>query len=182
MTQGQLTKKQKALVRELENIFSLLGLDFRDIQRYERESRTTRLELAKKHVIRAEVIIQYTLIDENLSNILCDYFFGKKKSYIQLWKTRKFQNFNHHVLQELSVLKKLAFVKSIVGVPNTIVRDIERVNSLRNGLAHAFFPENLRRSKPEYKGKNIFTLDGITSLLNDTSRIHDFFFKKLYRV
>ena len=82
MPSHHLTNKQKALTRELDEIFSVLELDYGQIQRYEKESRTVRLELAKNRAIRAEVIIQYTLIDEHLSNILCNYFFGRRKSHI----------------------------------------------------------------------------------------------------
>jgi hypothetical protein len=52
-------------------------------------------------------------------------------------------------LEGLSRLKKLAFVKSISKVPKSVARDIQEINALRNGLAHAFFPENLRTSKPD---------------------------------
>jgi hypothetical protein len=43
--------------------------------------------------------------------------------------------------------RKLRLVKAI----------IEPLNAVRNGLTHAFFPENLRSSKPIWNGKDIFT-------------------------
>jgi hypothetical protein len=52
---------------------------------------------------------------------------------------------------------------------------IEPLNALRNGLTHAFFPENLRSSKPIWNGKNIFTAEGLTLFIEDMSKISDFF-------
>ena len=53
--------------------------------------------------------------------------------------------------------------------------DIERLNALRNGLAHAFFPENLKKSKPEWKGKKIFSLEGLRFFLDDMAKLDGYF-------
>jgi hypothetical protein len=176
----QLTRKQRTLVDEIHHIFPLLGLDYFRVLAFPRKSRTVRLELAKRHAISGEVITQDTLIDERLSSVLCDCFFGRHRSYIRLWKTKKFKRFNHHVLQELSVVKKLAFVREIVDVPGTVANDIERINSLRSALAHAFFPENLKKPRLEYKTKKVFSYDGIRLVLEDCSVIYKYFDKKRY--
>jgi len=170
-----LTKKQKSLLAEVEKVSELLGLDWRNIKEYEREARTPHLERMKRHLIIGEVVMQYTLTDEYLNMELCHYFFGREKSSIQLWKTKKFQNFNYHVLEGLHLLEKLRFVKSFIRIPPKIAKNIEHINVLRNGLAHAFFPENLKRAKPIYKGKNIFTLEGIQQFVDDMAEISHFF-------
>jgi hypothetical protein len=72
-------------------------------------------------------------------------------------------------------MQKLRFVKAIKHIPKAIVSDIERLNALRNGLAHALFPENLKKSKPVYKGKNIFSLEGIKQLQEDMDHLRDYF-------
>jgi hypothetical protein len=64
-------------------------------------------------------------------------------------------------------MEKLRFVKSIRKLPKTVVSDVERLNTLRNGIAHAFFPENRRSAKPKWKGEHIFTLDGIEAFIHD---------------
>lgn len=175
MSRDSLTKRQNSLIRELDELSSLLRLDFQKIKDYERDSRTPHLERMKKHFIIGEVVTQYTLIDEYLNMRLCHYFFGRGKSFIRLWKTKKFQNFNYNILEQLSLMEKLRFVKSFSAIPKPIVSDIERINALRNGLAHAFFPENLKKSKPVYKGKNIFTVEGMTLFLDDLEKISNFF-------
>lgn len=56
-----LTKYQKRLARELQEIYDILALDFYDIKEYPKEERTTRLELMKRAAVRAEVMTTYTL-------------------------------------------------------------------------------------------------------------------------
>lgn len=179
MEKQALTPKQKKLVGELNQIASLLRLDYREIQKYERESWTPRLEHVKRHFVRGEVVLQYTLIDEYLNNILCHHFFGRKVSFIKLWKTKRFRTFNYFFLEKLSLMEKLAFIKAITTVPRSVVADIERLNNLRNGIAHAFFPENLRSAKPKWKGLDIFSFDGIDRFVEDIGNMSDFFIHKM---
>lgn len=176
----RLTKKQRALFDEVDEVFSILGLDYFRILASCSTTRSDVLELAKRHAIRSEVITQHTLIDERLSSVLCDYFFGRHRDYIKLWKTKKFRHFNHYVLQELGLVKKLVFVKEILDVPRPIVNDIEKINGIRNALAHAFFPENLRKRRLQYEGIDIFSAGGIRRILEDTSTIYRYFDRKRY--
>ena len=177
-----LTRKQKKIIKEMDDIYSLLRMDYWNIEEYEpREDRTTVLELQKEATIRGYIIMQYTLIDEMLSCEICKYFFGSSKSSTQLWKTKKFQNFNYHILEKLYLLEKLTFVQAFSKIPKNIVTDIQELNDVRNAIAHAFFPENLRRykNKPVYKGKDIFMLEGIELFAEDKQRVNDFFSKRL---
>jgi len=48
---------------------------------------------------------------------------------------------------------------------------------LRNGIAHTFFPENLRSSKPNWKGKDVFKFEGIKLLSEDISKIYAVFYR-----
>lgn len=176
MTNWNLTKKQRELVAELDQLSRWCALDYHDVEEYEHEYRTTHLEMAKNQLIRSHVIMAYALVDEFLNCEICWYQFGKKRSFIQLWHTKKFQCFNYHVIEGLSLLQKLRYVKSFVNIPKGIVANIERLNSLRNGLAHSLFPENLKSSKPQWKGVKIFTLDGIKAFSVDMQHIKDFFF------
>ena len=79
------------------------------------------------------------------------------------------------MLEELPLMAKLRFVKSTSKVPKAVAADIERLNALRNGLAHAFLPENLKKSKPEWKGKKIFALDGLRAFLEDMAKLNGYF-------
>ena len=74
-------------------------------------------------------------------------------------------------------MKKLQLVRAISPLPNRIREDIERLNALRNGIAHAFFPENLKKSKPAWKGKGIFTPMGIERYQQDIRVVVDYFLR-----
>lgn len=179
MKTNNLTKKQKQLAAELDEIFSMFSLDYKQVDKYDKEFRTTYLVITKDQIIRSQIIKWYTFVDEFLNIKLCRYFFGNKKNFIYLWKTKKFQNFNYYFIEELSLMQKLRFVKSIVKIPKSITNDIERLNYLRNGIAHSFFPENLKKSKPIWKGKGVFVLEGIKHLKDDMDKITAFAFKSM---
>ena len=91
MARKQLTKQQRRLVRELDEVVTRLRLDYRAIQRYKPHERTPRLKLVRDHLVRGEIVLAYTLIDEFLNVILCNHFFGRKSSHIKLWKTKRFK-------------------------------------------------------------------------------------------
>jgi hypothetical protein len=169
-----LTKHQKPLVQELREIYDLLSLDFYDIKAYPKEQRTTRLELMRRAAVRQEVVTTYTHIDEYLASELCVHFFGTERKFPALWKTKKFQLFNCHFLEEMSLLPKFRYVKALRKIPKAIASDIERLNALRNGIAHAFFP-NLKKSRAVWRDKSIFSLEGLKAFHADMLTVKRFF-------
>jgi hypothetical protein len=177
-----LTRLQKKLLAEVAEIAELSRVDYDNILDYDEEERTPRLRLMKNQIVRSQVIADYTFVDELLGAAICHYFFGKKRGFIKLWKTKKFKNFNHYILEVLSLTEKLRLVKAIHKVPKSVAADIEALNALRNGLAHAFFPENLRSSKPIYKGKDIFSREGIERFIQDMGKVSSFFFKQNFGI
>lgn len=170
-----LTKRQKHLTRELQEIYDLLSLDFYDIKAYPRAQRTTRLELMERAAIRAEIVTTYTHIDEYLASELCVHFFGTEKDFPALWKTKRFKLFNYHFLEELSLVPKFRYMKALREIPKAIARDIERLNALQNGVAHAFFPENLKRSRAVWGNNSIFSLEGLKAFHADMLTVKRFF-------
>src|SRR5262249_44288952 len=134
----------KRLRGEVEDIASAICMDVWNVEEYDPESREARLQVMKDHLVRGEVIGLYTLIDEFLTNIICDFYFRRRKkgtSYRRLWKTKRFRIFVHHIMDETSLLKKLTIVDAIEAVPNEVRNEITRINTVRNALAHSFFPK-----------------------------------------
>ena len=174
---SRLTTKQRRLVNEMNRISQLLHIDFWNAETVDPNGRTAWLEMVKRQMVLAEVVRAYTVIDEYLNVAMCHYYFGKRKSFIRLWKTKRFKIFNYHIIEEMYPIQKLRLVKAIRPIPGAISQDIERLNALRNGLAHAFFPENLSKTRPEWKGKGIFTLDGMTRFRDDMRVIYEYFWK-----
>lgn len=180
----ELTYKQRQLIRDLDEITKLLALNYHDTgdENVDTKQRTALLELNKNQIIRSEVVLKYTLLDDFFDSIILHYYFGKTHSFIKLWRTKKFKRFNHFLLENLSLLNKLDFVGEIIKLPSEISKFVYDINGLRNGLAHSFFPENRRKNKPIYKGRNIFTVDGIKLFEKDSEKVVDFFMKVAYGI
>lgn len=174
--------EQRRLVRELDEIAARLRLNYREIKNYEPAKRTPRLRLIQDHLIRGEIVLAYAFTDEHLNAILCNHFFGRKHSSRRLWKTKRFRNFNYFFLEKLSLMEKFAYVRAIKEVPKSIRRNVEQLNNLRNGIAHAFFPENLRSAKPKWKGLDIFSFEGVNAFLHDLSDIDGYFIQRAFGV
>jgi hypothetical protein len=182
MKKDKITPAQRKLLKELNEIVDLLGMNFREIEEVEKEARIPLLKNIKDQYVRSEVVMTYALIDEFLGSAICQYFFGRKKGFIRLWRTKKFKNFNYYILEKLYLLNKLDLAKAIFKIPREIENAIKRINDLRNGLAHTFFPENLRRNKPTYRDKSIYSIGGIKLFEEDRGKINNFFFKKLFKI
>lgn len=60
-------------------------------------------------------------------------------------------------------------------MPSHVPATIEKLNAILDGVAHAFFPENLRKSKPVYHGKNIFAIEGVELLNADMDAVFNAF-------
>jgi len=173
MARNTLTPLQRSLLAELRELADLFSLDFENITRYEPEARKARLQLMRNQLIRSQVILWYTFTDELLSHRISALYFPIRRRGMKLWKTKRFRLFNHHVLEELSLLQKLRFARAVKELPRPVIHTIEQLNMVRNGLAHAFFPENLKKSKPVWRGKDLFTLDGAKAMSDDMRVVID---------
>lgn len=182
MAHTSLTRPQQKLVREIDEIVMRLRINYREIVEYEPDERAPRLRKVRDHVVRGEIVLSYALIDEFLNLILCKHFFGRRIDTVRLWKTKRFKNFNYFFLEKLSLMEKLAYVRALKEVPKSIRGDVERLNNLRNGIAHAFFPQNLRSAKPRWKGKDVFSLEGVSFLVEDLAYMDDYFSKRAYGI
>jgi hypothetical protein len=187
-----LTKKQRSLQKELDAIAEIVRVDYWNILKLEREARTPMLEVMKREMVRGEVVGQYTIIDDLLSTELVRYFLGGK-DMIRQSKTKRFRRFSYYVLERLYLTQKLAFLKDVYSVPKNVASTIEEINALRNAMAHAFFPENLRayqmkgRAGPRkpitvlYKGLDVFTPAGVQKFADDCGDVFDFLLWKIKR-
>lgn len=184
-----LTLKQRRLVAEFEEIAAAIQMDYWSILDYREDGRTVILEGMKQQLIRGEIIMKYTLIDEYLSVIICHFYFKVPKepfTFTRLWRTKKFQIFAHYFLDETYLLKKMALVNAIKEIPSPIKSAITRINDVRNAVAHSFFPENRRQykafKKVMYRNANIFSKEGVTKFLEDAERAGDYLMDQAFGV
>jgi hypothetical protein len=174
------TKTQTKLIEEIHAIQGGLGLDLNElVGEHEGRERTILLEITRNRLIATAILEDYVWFDEGLASIIARYFFGRR-SFIELWRTRRFQRFNHFILERLYLLQKLALVKDLMKVPREVVTYMVKLNDLRNAVAHSFFPENLRGKRTTYRGVDIFTLGRFEMLMEDRQPAADFIMRRAY--
>jgi len=128
-----LTPKQRRLRKEIEDIASILDTDHWNILDYKAKDRTFWLELTKDKLIRGHVIVMYTLVDQLLTSAIWRYYFPARppwvhKTFTQLWRMKQFRTFNHYLMDEIYLMKKLALVNAIRKVPKEVHSAISRIN------------------------------------------------------
>ena len=184
-----LTTKQRRLLVEIEQIAVASAMDHWNIADYDEEQRTIRLQMMKEQLVRSVIVMKYTFIDELLSNIICHKYFAKPHngfSYKKLWRTKKFKAFAYHMLDGIYLVGKLRIVDNLRFVPADVRGTIERLNALRNAVAHSFFPENRyqyrRHKKVIYQGLDIFSVPGFTQFDEDCQVAIDYLVKRAFGV
>jgi hypothetical protein len=182
-----LTRAQAKLRNSIEDIASLISMDHWNIDDYEEGARTPYLLKMQRQLVLSEVIMKYTLIDELLTVIICKFYFRKAQKPIHfgnLWRTKGFRLFNHDVMDELYPLQKLRLVRDLKEVPKEVRETIERVNALRNALAHSFFPENrrqyMRQRRLTYRDLDIHTRDGLERFDRDVQVATDHLMQRAF--
>jgi hypothetical protein len=185
MPSQKLTAKQHRLKAEIEEIAAFIQMDHWNILNYE-EDRTTYLEIMKLQLVRGDIVTKYTLIDELLAVDICHYYFKRAQkgfSFREQWKTQKFRVFNHYIIDETFLMKKMAIAHAIKEIPAPIRSAIARINDVRNAISHSFFPENRRQyaqqKKVIYQGFNIFTLAGMEKFAADFAAVKEYFWQRL---
>jgi hypothetical protein len=175
-----LTKAQRRLVHEIQEILRFGSYDWRVIEEYEPEARNQQLLRIKLDFIRMKVIGDYVFADELLSVIIVSYFFPVR-NFPKRWKDKKMRTFMHFVMEELFLLRKLAVVKEIRAFDSQMAKTIMALNALRNAMAHSFVPEMKRdyrkTKKVMWNGKDIYTLDGVAQFDADMLALHDYLFQ-----
>ena len=183
-----LTRTERKLQAEVKDIAFLIDVDFWAVeQHYKPRYRKSKLEVMKDKLVRSEVIFKYTMIDEYLTCVICDYYFQRPKknvSYQRLWRTKHFKVFVHYLMDETFVQKKLAMVQAIKKVPSSVSSSIMRINDMRNALAHSLFPYNRRRymaeKKVTYRGVDLFSREGVLKFHEDYEIVEKYFWKKVF--
>ena len=183
-----LTKTERKLVKVAKEIAEITGNDLDTVDNWdEGEFRRYAIMGTINHMVIGEVIVRYTLLDELLTSLIAKYFFRVPKQRMKFkkwWRTKKFKIFNHHIMDEMFLLKKMQLAHAIKPIPGSVQSSIQRVNSVRNAFAHSFFPENRREhrklGKVPYMGKDIRTPDGLDAFVTDALSAYNAIAKRVY--
>jgi hypothetical protein len=182
-----LTKREQRLKDEIVSIAELSVMDHWNILDYEKDSRSIRLQIMKRDLINSQIVEKYTYIDELLSVIICHTYFRRPKkqfSFRTLWRTKKFKAFAHHLLDGVYLLNKMRLVNDLRAIPTPLKNTIERLNALRNAVAHSFFPENRyqyrKAKKVLYRDLDVFSLEGFRVFQDDCQLVIDHLFRRAF--
>lgn len=179
-----LTRTQQRIVHEIEEILRIGGYDWRVVEKlYEPDARLQQLKRIRLDFTRMKVIGDYVFVDELLTIVIVAYFFPVKR-FPKRWTNKKMRAFMHFIMEELFLLRKLALVKDIRGIDKSMADLIQRLNGLRNAMAHSFLPEEKRDyrigRKVTWARKDIYTTAGIEQFDADMLRLHDYLFQMAF--
>jgi hypothetical protein len=173
-----LTRAERRIVGEIEELLRIGGYDWRVVEElYELAARRPQLERIKLGFIRMKVIGDYVFADEMLTSVIVAYFFPPRK-FPKRWKDKRIRTFVHFVMERLFMLQKLALVKQIRKFDRAMARTLERLDALRNAMAHSFMPETRReyreKKKVIWEGRDIYTTEGIEQFDADMRKLTDY--------
>jgi len=179
-----LTRAERRIVGEIEELLRIGSYDWRAIEElYEPDARLEQLKRIKLDFIRMKVIGDSVFADELLTVVIVAYFFPVR-NFPKRWKDKKMLTFMHFVMEQLFLVQKLALVKEIRKFDRDMVEMLQRLNALRNAMAHSFVPEMKRdyrkTRKVTWKGQDIYTIQGIQQFDTDMRNLLDYLFQMAF--
>ncbi len=176
MTKSLLTRNDRKLIGEIQAIIERLNLDPKQIAtEKDAENRRELLKGARLHLIRGEVITQFTLIDELLTHEVAIEMLGGKAA--KPWKRKRvrFERAKSLLTESrMSMRHKLELYRVYRRAPRNVAQIIAELNKLRNALAHVFFVEG-RHARANYRGQDILNPSTFDTFLDDMSLAFEFF-------
>lgn len=174
-------EKIDALQAELDEVIELAGLKKIEIPEDLTKPYITILpdiEKQKRRIITMMVLGEYLQIDSKMSVLVTNFFFkhcqGTWEATQSIVETTEFEVFQKKIVNEMPFLRKLSILKEIYEIPKDIVSKVNKVNDLRNAIAHSLVPENLEHNRTLYNEQSIFTNAGIKAFLTDVQSVMDF--------
>jgi hypothetical protein len=144
-------------------------------------------EVAISKMVTAHVVTRYTLTDQVLADTIFIYFFRiepPSQRFESEWSTEAHRIFFHHILDETFLLKKLAIVHAIRPVPSDTTATIQKMNALRNAIAHSFIPESRKEYRASgkllYANLDIRTPVGLKKFDSDMDNALDYLYARAY--
>ncbi len=145
----------------------------------------SRLEGQKRQLITVLILGAYLQIDAKMSILVANFFFhhcSKEWEVVQkVTNSKEFLVFSKKLLNEMPFLRKISIIKEFVSIPKEMLTTINKLNDLRNAIAHSAIPEQLGEDRVKYKGKLIFSLLGAKLIKQDVKKVMSFLQKNFVR-
>ncbi len=132
------------------------------------------LDGQQKQLVNNIILNTYLQINLKLDILVSNFFFNHcQNNYepvVEITTSNRFKVFQSYILDEMPFLRKLSILKTFTVIPKEVIKNIEKINDLRNAVAHSLIPEKLKNDRTLYSGKSIYTKEGI-NLFNKEVRI-----------
>jgi len=177
-------RKINKRIKEVEWFFKLSGLSsLRD--KTEDIMIFPNLESQQKQLVNNIILNTYLQINSKLDILISNFFFNHcQNNYepvVEITTSDRFRVFQSHILDEMPFLRKLSILKTYTIIPKEIIKNIEKINDLRNAVAHSLIPEKLRNDRTLYLGKSIYTKEGIKLFYKEAGRTLGFLQKEFVK-
>jgi hypothetical protein len=182
MNKSDLSPYQRKVYKNYQDILEELGLNadsFIDsLDETDKAAIIPSLKNMMDQVIRSEIILDYTLIDQELDSIIIRHFFRTGQKLVRTNKTKKYKTLEK-LLENIYPIKKLEIIQSFKKVPREVINIIHAINGLRNGMAHSFFLGKLKAVNKTYKHKDLTKVAALREFRADVSKLIYFFYPNL---
>lgn len=181
-TREQKVNKHKNEIRKLKELNGLNDI----LDTSEKNTYTfSQLEGQKRQLITVLILNSYLQIDAKMSILVANFFFhhcSKEWEVVQkVVNSKEFLVFSKKLLNEMPFLRKVSVIKEFVVIPKDTLTTINKLNDLRNAIAHSLMPEQLGEERVKYKGKLIFTLTGAKLIKQDVGKVMSFLQKNFVK-
>jgi len=126
-------------------------------------------------LVRGLVVREYAIVDCQLGSVLFLYFMGyAQKQYASAVRSGRFLEF-YELVESIPIVRKLSLLKSVVAIPSEIGNIIEKVNDVRNAVAHVALASVSTRREFRYGKARLHTLPAMRAFFHDVRQVHDYF-------
>jgi hypothetical protein len=135
---------------------------------------STYLQIEKSAVVRARIIMDCALIEEVTALMIMNYILSDSPKWNKIeyfGRIKRYRLFFDEVLARLTSRNKINVVKKFTKIPRRLAETLQRMFALRDMLAHVCTFDYSDKRALQYKGKNILSLDGFQSYIEDSNKL-----------
>lgn len=163
--------------RELKDILALLQIEA-DL---DSTTESDRPDITIEYLVRGIVTSEYVLIDALLNKHIYLYFITAGLKLPTRSDGGRF-TLLQWLIEDVPTRKKVDVLKKVLTIPDRVVKTIQKVADLRNGLAHVATSSVSMKHKFTYDSLDMFTFAGVQCFLDDVSDAHDEFEAMVERI
>lgn len=169
---------------ELNEIMFFLGYGYpKSIGDYPESSSTKiGIELDIKTLVTGYVIRVHIELDEVLSEYISDYFLpmdSDPEINKKILDKRRLLKWN--ILDYLPFNRKVDFFNDTRKSKENAPSNLHEINNVRMAVAHIFWPELRKTDRSVYRGKNIFSFEGLKIFADDANKAVSFVIEQWHR-